>query len=90
MELAQFKEVHKKIAKLQHGNDTAMHKDAEVVEGEEVLSLRWEKQGSQKTVRRYVKDPERKLGIASDEGGLGSAVSGTVSVNQGGYKYNTS
>ena len=58
-----------------------IYANACVVEGEEVLTLRPE-EGVAKAFRGHIKSPERDRGAAVDGGGLDSAVSGAVSVNQ--------
>ena len=49
-----------------------------------VLTLRPEEWGSQKLFVDMSRDPERKMEIAFDGGGLGSVVPGTILVNQRG------
>ena len=65
-ELAQFKEVHKTVPP---NFNKAIYKDAEVVGGEEILTIRPEEQMFAKTLCGYVKDPERCMETVSDGGG---------------------
>ena len=58
-ELARFKEIHKVVLP---SVDKEVHKGAEVIEGEEVMTLRPEEQGTQKTLLAFVEDPEGKHG----------------------------
>ena len=58
----------------------AIYESACAVGEEEVLTLRPEEQGS----CAYVKDPEGKMRTAFDGRELSTAVSGPMSVNQGG------
>ena len=79
-DLAQFKEVHK-IA-LPRFNKEVCTEAAVIGAEEEVLTPLPEEQETQKTLCGYVEEPERKMRTTLDGGGLGSAVPGTISVNQ--------
>ena len=61
-ELRQYKEVDEVV--LPKYSDE--YKDAKVMEGEEVLTLRPEERGTQKTVCKHRQDSQRKMGAAVD------------------------